>query len=74
MFVACALFWSGLRAGRVVDDLFAKRHVDRFVGGFRNPRAGLVPVVQPASVIVRAGVFGALGEPRAAQPEPGRAS
>ncbi len=59
MFVACALFWSGFEQAGSSMNLFAKRHVDRFVGGFEIP-AGWFQSVQPAFVILFAPVFSAL--------------
>ena len=59
MFVACALFWSGFEQAGSSMNLFAKRHTDRFVGGFEIP-AGWFQSVQPAFVILFAPVFSAL--------------
>ena len=59
MFVACALFWSGFEQAGSSMNLFAKRHVDRFIGGFEIP-AGWFQSVQPAFVILFAPVFSAL--------------
>jgi POT family proton-dependent oligopeptide transporter len=59
MFVACALFWSGFEQAGSSMNLFAKRHVDRLVGGFEIP-AGWFQSVQPAFVILFAPVFSAL--------------
>ena len=59
MFVACALFWSGFEQAGSSMNLFAKRHTDRFVGGFEIP-AGWFQSVQPAFVILLAPVFSAL--------------
>jgi POT family proton-dependent oligopeptide transporter len=59
MFVACALFWSGFEQAGSSMNLFAKRHVDRFVGGFEIP-AGWFQSVQPAFVILFAPLFSAL--------------
>jgi POT family proton-dependent oligopeptide transporter len=59
MFVACALFWSGFEQAGSSMNLFAKRHVDRVVGGFEIP-AGWFQSVQPAFVILFAPVFSAL--------------
>jgi POT family proton-dependent oligopeptide transporter len=59
MFVACALFWSGFEQAGSSMNLFAKRHVDRFIGGFEVP-AGWFQSVQPAFVILFAPVFSAL--------------
>jgi POT family proton-dependent oligopeptide transporter len=59
MFVACALFWSGFEQAGSSMNLFAKRHTDRFIGGFEIP-AGWFQSVQPAFVILFAPVFSAL--------------
>ena len=59
MFIACALFWSGFEQAGSSMNLFAKRHVDRFIGGFEVP-AGWFQSVQPAFVILFAPVFSAL--------------
>ena len=59
MFVACALFWSGFEQAGSSMNLFAKRHTDRFLGGFEIP-AGWFQSVQPAFVILFAPVFSAL--------------
>jgi POT family proton-dependent oligopeptide transporter len=59
MFVACALFWSGFEQAGSSMNLFAKRHTDRFFGGFEIP-AGWFQSVQPAFVILFAPVFSAL--------------
>ena len=59
MFVACALFWSGFEQAGSSMNLFAKRHTDRFVGGFEIP-AGWFQSVQPAFVILFAPLFSAL--------------
>jgi hypothetical protein len=56
MFIACALFWSGFEQAGSSMDLFAKRHVDRFIGGFEVP-AGWFQSVLPAFVILLAPVF-----------------
>jgi len=55
MFVACALFWSGFEQAGSSMNLFAKRHTDRFIGGFEIP-AGWFQSVQPAFVILFAPV------------------
>ena len=59
MFVACALFWSGFEQAGSSMNLFAKRHTDRFIGGFEIP-AGWFQSVQPAFVILFAPVFSML--------------
>jgi len=59
MFVACALFWSGFEQAGSSMNLFAKRHTDRFIGGFEIP-AGWFQSVQPAFVILFAPIFSAL--------------
>jgi POT family proton-dependent oligopeptide transporter len=59
MFVACALFWSGFEQAGSSMNLFAKRYVDRFIGGFEVP-AGWFQSVQPAFVILLAPVFSSL--------------
>ena len=59
MFVACALFWSGFEQAGSSMNLFAKRYVDRYVGGFEIP-AGWFQSVQPAFVILLAPVFSSL--------------
>ena len=51
MFIACALFWSGYEQAGSSLNLFAKRHIDRVVGGFEIP-AGWFQSVQPAFVII----------------------
>jgi len=51
MFIACALFWSGYEQAGSSLNLFAKRHIDRVVGGFEIP-AGWFQSVRPAFVIV----------------------
>ena len=56
MFVACALFWSGFEQAGSSMNLFAKRYVDRVIGGFEVP-AGWFQSVQPAFVILFAPVF-----------------
>jgi POT family proton-dependent oligopeptide transporter len=59
MFVACALFWSGFEQAGSSMNLFAKRYVDRVIGGFEVP-AGWFQSVQPAFVILFAPVFSSL--------------
>jgi POT family proton-dependent oligopeptide transporter len=59
MFIACALFWSGFEQAGSSMNLFAKRYVDRMIGGFEIP-AGWFQSVQPAFVILFAPVFSAL--------------
>ena len=59
MFIACALFWSGFEQAGSSMNLFAKRYVDRFIGGFEVP-AGWFQSVQPAFVILLAPVFSSL--------------
>ena len=51
MFIACALFWSGYEQAGSSLNLFAKRHIDRVVGGFEIP-TGWFQSVQPAFVII----------------------
>ena len=59
MFLAVASFWSGYEQAGSSLNLFAKRHIDRVVGGFEVP-AGWFQSVQPAFVILLAPVFSAL--------------
>ncbi len=59
MFIACALFWSGFEQAGSSMNLFAKRYVDRFIGGFEVP-AGWFQSVQPAFVILLAPLFSSL--------------
>jgi POT family proton-dependent oligopeptide transporter len=59
MFLAVASFWSGYEQAGSSLNLFAKRHIDRMVGGFEIP-AGWFQSVQPAFVILLAPVFSAL--------------
>ena len=59
MFLAVASFWSGYEQAGSSLNLFAKRHIDRVVGGFEIP-AGWFQSVQPAFVILLAPVFSAL--------------
>ena len=74
MFIACALFWSGYEQAGSSLNLFAKRHIDRVVGGFEIP-AGWFQSVQPAFVIIFAPfVLDALGATRTAPARPGRAA
>ena len=59
MFLAVASFWSGYEQAGSSLNLFAKRHIDRVVGGFEIP-AGWFQSVQPAFVILLAPVFSVL--------------
>jgi proton-dependent oligopeptide transporter, POT family len=59
MFLAVASFWSGYEQAGSSLNLFAKRYIDRMVGGFEFP-AGWFQSVQPAFVILFAPVFSAL--------------
>jgi POT family proton-dependent oligopeptide transporter len=59
MFLGVASFWSGYEQAGSSLNLFAKRYVDRMVGGFEIP-AGWFQSVQPAFVILFAPVFSAL--------------
>jgi POT family proton-dependent oligopeptide transporter len=59
MFLAVAAFWSGYEQAGSSLNLFAKRHIDRMVGGFEIP-AGWFQSVQPAFVILLAPVFSLL--------------
>jgi POT family proton-dependent oligopeptide transporter len=59
MFVAVATFWSGYEQAGSSLNLFAKRHVDRMIGGFEIP-TGWFQSVQPAFVILLAPVFSVL--------------
>jgi POT family proton-dependent oligopeptide transporter len=59
MFIACALFWSGYEQAGSSMNLFAKRHIDRTIGGFEVP-AGWFQSVQPAFVILFAPLFSML--------------
>ena len=59
MFLAVASFWSGYEQAGSSLNLFAKRHIDRMVGGFEIP-AGWFQSVQPAFVILFAPLFSAL--------------
>jgi POT family proton-dependent oligopeptide transporter len=59
MFIAVATFWSGYEQAGSSLNLFAKRHIDRVVGGFEIP-AGWFQSVQPAFVILFAPVFSML--------------
>ena len=59
MFVACALFWAGYEQAGSSLNLFAKRFVDRTVGGFEIP-AGWLQSVPPLFVIVFAPLFSML--------------
>ena len=59
MFLAVASFWSGYEQAGSSLNLFAKRHIDRMVGGFEIP-AGWFQSVQPAFVIVFAPLFSVL--------------
>jgi POT family proton-dependent oligopeptide transporter len=59
MFLAVASFWSGYEQAGSSLNLFAKRHIDRMVGGFEIP-AGWFQSVQPAFVIVFAPLFSML--------------
>jgi len=59
LFIACALFWSGFEQAGSSLNLFAKRYVDRMVGGFEIP-TGWFQSVQPAFVILFAPLFSAL--------------
>ena len=59
MFLAVASFWAGYEQAGSSLNLFAKRHIDRMVGGFEVP-AGWFQSVQPAFVILLAPVFSAL--------------
>jgi POT family proton-dependent oligopeptide transporter len=59
MFLAVASFWSGYEQAGSSLNLFAKRHIDRMIGGFEIP-AGWFQSVQPAFVILLAPVFSAL--------------
>ncbi|MBP6513668.1 MAG: peptide MFS transporter [Steroidobacteraceae bacterium] len=59
MFVACALFWAGYEQGGSSLNLFAKRFVDRTIGGFEIP-AGWLQSVPPLFVIVFAPLFSML--------------
>jgi POT family proton-dependent oligopeptide transporter len=59
MFFAVASFWAGYEQAGSSLNLFAKRHIDRVVGGFEIP-AGWFQSVQPAFVILLAPVFSAL--------------
>jgi len=59
MFLAVASFWSGYEQAGSSLNLFAKRHIDRMVGGFEIP-TGWFQSVQPAFVILFAPLFSAL--------------
>jgi POT family proton-dependent oligopeptide transporter len=59
MFLAVASFWSGYEQAGSSLNLFAKRHIDRTIGGFEIP-AGWFQSVQPAFVILLAPVFSTL--------------
>lgn len=59
MFFAVASFWAGYEQAGSSLNLFAKRHIDRMVGGFEIP-AGWFQSVQPAFVILFAPAFSAL--------------
>ena len=59
MFFAVASFWAGYEQAGSSLNLFAKRHIDRMVGGFEIP-AGWFQSVQPAFVILLAPAFSAL--------------
>jgi POT family proton-dependent oligopeptide transporter len=59
MFLAVASFWSGYEQAGSSLNLFAKRHIDRMIGGFEIP-TGWFQSVQPAFVILFAPVFSAL--------------
>ena len=59
MFLAVASFWSGYEQAGSSLNLFAKRHIDRMVGGFEIP-AGWFQSVQPAFVIMFAPLFSML--------------
>jgi proton-dependent oligopeptide transporter, POT family len=59
MFLAVASFWSGYEQAGSSLNLFAKRYIDRMVGGFEIP-AGWFQSVQPAFVIVLAPLFSML--------------
>jgi proton-dependent oligopeptide transporter, POT family len=59
MFLAVASFWSGYEQAGSSLNLFAKRYIDRTVGGFEIP-AGWFQSVQPAFVIVLAPLFSML--------------
>ena len=59
MFLAVASFWSGYEQAGSSLNLFAKRYVDRMVGGFEIP-TGWFQSVQPAFVILLAPAFSAL--------------
>ena len=59
MFLAVASFWSGYEQAGSSLNLFAKRHIDRTLGGFEIP-AGWFQSVQPAFVILLAPAFSAL--------------
>ncbi len=59
MFLGVASFWSGYEQAGSSLNLFAKRYIDRMVGGFEIP-AGWFQSVQPAFVILFAPVFSAL--------------
>jgi POT family proton-dependent oligopeptide transporter len=59
MFLGVASFWSGYEQAGSSLNLFAKRYIDRTVGGFEIP-AGWFQSVQPAFVILFAPAFSAL--------------
>ena len=59
MFLGVASFWSGYEQAGSSLNLFAKRYIDRMVGGFEIP-AGWFQSVQPAFVILFAPAFSAL--------------
>jgi proton-dependent oligopeptide transporter, POT family len=59
MFFAVASFWAGYEQAGSSLNLFAKRYIDRMVGGFEIP-AGWFQSVQPAFVILLAPVFSVL--------------
>jgi POT family proton-dependent oligopeptide transporter len=59
MFFAVASFWAGYEQAGSSLNLFAKRHIDRMVGGFEIP-TGWFQSVQPAFVILFAPAFSAL--------------
>jgi POT family proton-dependent oligopeptide transporter len=59
MFLAVASFWSGYEQAGSSLNLFAKRYIDRVVGGFEIP-AGWFQSVQPAFVIMFAPLFSML--------------
>ena len=59
MFLAVASFWSGYEQAGSSLNLFAKRYIDRVVGGFEIP-AGWFQSVQPAFVIIFAPLFSML--------------